>query len=123
MTFMGGVPWSLSLWAQQSEELPREPNSEDRDVTGGMIALLDALHLTQHPLDDEISERAFDTFVDNLDPAKVYFTHEDIAEFKKNRKRLDDYAKRGDVKFAYQVFHRFLDRVDERVKLVNELLT
>jgi carboxyl-terminal processing protease len=39
------------------------------------------------------------------------------------RDALDDLVKRGDVSFAYQVFERFLQRVDSRLPLIEKLLS
>ena len=62
------------------------------------------------------------TFLKQLDPMKIYFYQSDIDEFMEQRDRLDDFVKRGDLKFAYDVFNRFLKRIDERVGFVQELL-
>ena len=53
---------------------------------------------------------------------KMYFYQVDIDEFQKNQNSLDDRLKNKDISFAYTVFQRFLARVDERVKLIDELL-
>jgi carboxyl-terminal processing protease len=57
-----------------------------------------------------------------LDPRKVFFSQADVDGFMEYRDQLDDMALKGDTSFAYQVFHRFLERINERVKLVDELL-
>jgi hypothetical protein len=38
------------------------------------------------------------------------------------RESLDDLVKKGDVTFAYDVLTRFLQRVDQRLPLVGQLL-
>jgi carboxyl-terminal processing protease len=53
---------------------------------------------------------------------KIYFYQSDIDEFMSNRERLDDFVKSGDLNFAYTLFNRFLERIDERVGFVHELL-
>jgi carboxyl-terminal processing protease len=74
-------------------------------------------HLTGQRLDDTVSRRTLDTFVKDLDPLKLFFMQSDIDEFMQSRDRLDDWLKRGDVKFAYTVFDRFLTRVDEQIAI------
>lgn len=98
------------------------PTAADRQVTLVITALLKREHLLRHPLDDEISARWLEQFLKTLDPMKVYFTQSDINEFNQQKGQLDDLAKRGDISFAYTVFNRLLKRIDERVKLVDELL-
>ena len=91
-------------------ETPAElegPRASDRQVALIVTALLNQEHLLNHPLDDEISERALSTYLKGLDPMKVYFYQSDIDEFMKERKSLDDMIKRGDLSLAYRIFNRF----------------
>ena len=101
---------------------PEAPTANDRQVTLAITSLLRREHLSRHPVDDEISQRCVKAFLKTLDAMKVYFYQSDVDEFLKSKDDLDDMAKRGDVSFAYTVFKRFLERVDQRVKLVDELL-
>jgi carboxyl-terminal processing protease len=78
-------------------------------------------HLSRHALDDEISERAMEAFLESFDPRKMYFLQSDIDEFMQKERELDDEVQVGKVGFAYQVFNRFLKRLDERIALVDEL--
>ena len=98
------------------------PGANDRMVTKIVTTLMKREHLTKHPLDDEISQRGLDLFIESLDGMKLYFNQSDIDEFNRRRKELDDMVLAGDVSFAYTVFNRLLKRVDERVVLVEELL-
>jgi carboxyl-terminal processing protease len=98
------------------------PTTNDRMVTKIVTSLMKREHLTKHALDDEISQRALDLFIDSLDGMKLYFYQSDIDEFNQRRKELDDMVLAGDVSFAYTVFNRLLKRVDERVATVDELL-
>ena len=73
-------------------------------------------------LDDEISKRALATFLKQLDPMKVYFYQSDADEFMTQASQLDDAVRRGNLQFGHEVFKRFLQRVDERVGMVQEIL-
>jgi carboxyl-terminal processing protease len=73
-------------------------------------------------LDNEISERCLKEFLKRLDLMKVYFYQSDVDEFMKHKDELADAIGHGDVSFAYTVFRKFLERVDERIKTVDELL-
>ncbi len=101
---------------------PNGPQQADRQVTLAVSALLKREHLGRHPLDDEISERWLKTYLKTLDPFKVYFMQSDIDEFNQHKDDLDDWAKQGDIRFGYTIFKRFLERMDERVKWVDEML-
>src|SRR5688500_5897314 len=98
------------------------PTNDDRIITVNVTTLLRREHLSKHKLDDEISQRALKTFLRQLDPRKLYFTQADVDEFTQKEFELDDLALKADVSMAYTIFNRFLKRVDERVKLVGELL-
>ncbi len=99
-----------------------EPSARDRQITLAVVALLGREHLSTHELDDEISRRAFENFIKALDPMKVYFYQSDIDAFRNYADRLDDMARRGDISFAYLVFKTFLERIDERVAVIDQLL-
>jgi len=73
-------------------------------------------------LDEEISGRCLKTLLESLDPMKVYFYQPDIDEFNKHKAGLADSVRKGDITFAYTVFLTFLERIDERVKMVDQVL-
>ena len=98
------------------------PSPNDRHVALAVTSLLKHEHLLRHPLDAEISQRCLKTFLQTLDPMKVYFYQSDYDEFAKSRNILADEISTGDIAFAYTVFNRFLDRVDERVKQIDQIL-
>jgi carboxyl-terminal processing protease len=109
------------LWSYVGAELVA-PRPNDRHVTTVVTELIRREHLTKHPLDDEISRRALKSFLKSLDPMKMYFYQVDIDEFQKSQNSLDDWLKNKDISFAYTLFQRFLERVDERVKMIDGLL-
>ena len=65
----------------QAELNPSEKKSRDRYITSLVTQLLDRQHLLRRNLDNEISNRAFESFLKQLDPMKVYFYQSDIDEF------------------------------------------
>lgn len=101
---------------------PVAPTPKDRNIVYAVAQLMKRMHLSQHPFDKEISERCLTSFLKSLDPMKVYFYQSDVDEFMKKKDSLCDAIGNNDISFAYTVFRIFLQRVDERVKTVNELL-
>jgi carboxyl-terminal processing protease len=79
-------------------------------------------HLRQLPLDDAVSARAWQNYLDSLDPERVYFTAADIAKFATDKFNLDDQLDKGDLTFAYSVFGLFKQRVRDRAAYVGKLL-
>ena len=53
---------------------------------------------------------------------KMYFYQSDYDKFAEYKDRLADLVQQGDINFAYTVYNKFLERVDERVKMVNKIL-
>ena len=104
----------LVLRTPSALAMPGPISAEERQIVLAVQQLM-RLHLSGHPLDDEMSHRCMDTFLKTLDPLKLYFYQSDVDEFMANRDRLDDMFKSGDIQFAQNVFDRFIMRVDERI--------
>jgi carboxyl-terminal processing protease len=106
------------IWAEVTG-----PQKNDPAITRAITYLMSRQHLTRHPLDDEISNRWMTNYLKMLDPRKVFFSKADVDSFMDYRNHLDDMASEGDTKFAYRVFQTFLTRLDDRVKMVDEILS
>ena len=96
------------------------PELRDRQAMTTVAQLLEEDHLTEQQLDNSISRKALDTYIDTLDPLKYYFEKSDISEFKTRQDDLDDMLREGDTEFARHVFRRYLERVDQRMEAVEE---
>ena len=105
----------FQLAETRADDLGR-PTFANKMVAKLVTKLMQDDHLSNRPLDDQISQRAFDLFVKSLDPMKVYFAQSDIDEFSVWRTDLDDEMKRGDFTAAFAIFRRFLQRVDQRTE-------
>ncbi|GAA4426148.1 carboxy terminal-processing peptidase [Bremerella cremea] len=102
--------------AGQNRHLP------ERHISRMVSRLLLRDHLSNMPLDDTISQRAFDKFLKFWDPLKLYFTQQDVAEFAVNRNLLDDQIRSGNTEFAHKVYDRFIQRTLQRVETIDKLL-
>ncbi|HEX5272357.1 MAG TPA: carboxy terminal-processing peptidase, partial [Gemmataceae bacterium] len=103
---------------------PAEPKlaKQDRLIARLVCDFLREGHLNKPQIDDEVSRRLFKHFLKGLDPYKLYFTQSDFDEFKKSETDLDDQLLNGDLSFAYKVYERLVKRIEERQKLVEELV-
>jgi len=107
----------------QSWADPAGPTAEDRDITRAVIDLLERDHLLQRPIDDEIARRWFKGYLEALDPRKIFFYQSDIDEFEKTVDQWDDEVRKHyDITPGYQIYTRFLQRVDQSMKLVERAL-
>ncbi len=99
-----------------------KPSAKDSMVARLIASLMPRNHISTLKLNDTISQRSLDLFLRSLDPMKLYFLQSDIDQFKRNANRIDDMIQAGDLSFGYEVFERFVQRVDERVADAQELL-
>jgi carboxyl-terminal processing protease len=105
--------------------LPAEPKldtQKDPLVSRMVCEFLRRGHLSRPEIGDEISRRLFRRFIKDLDAGKLYFLKSDIDEFKKEETDLDDQLLKGDLGFAYKVYERLVQRMEERQKLIKELV-
>ncbi|WP_233148695.1 carboxy terminal-processing peptidase [Rhodopirellula sp. MGV] len=99
-----------------------KPTVQDRLIAKIIAQRIERYHISGDKLDDHISERALDLYIERFDPLKLYFYQSDIAEFKQQKDSIDDMVKKGNLDLAYQIFERYTQRVDERVAVALELL-
>jgi carboxyl-terminal processing protease len=115
-------PRPAGLQAAVAASAAPQPGPNDRHIAVAVRRHLEREHFLRRPLDDGIARLWFDAFLESLDPMKVYFLQSDIDQFMAKRDTLDDGVKKGDVSFAYQVLQRFLQRVDERLPVIERLI-
>ena len=99
------------------------PGPNDSNITKVAAAILERGHYLRQPIDDEISAKFLDRYLDSLDNLHIYFIQADLDEFEKYRTRLDDLTTRdGDTTAARVIFTRFLDRLQQQHDYVTNLL-
>ncbi|NOY29857.1 MAG: tail-specific protease [Planctomycetes bacterium] len=101
---------------------PQNATRTDERISIFVSALMDRNHVSEMKVNDEISRRAMDMFFERLDARKRFFLQSDIDQFSAERELIDDYVKRGDVSLAKRIFDVFLQRVDERIAVAQQLL-
>lgn len=99
-----------------------EPSTKNRQIALMVRGIVSSQHLTRHELDDEISERSLATFIDRLDPMKLYFLHEDVDAFESKKTEIDDMLKSGELQFAHDVFLKYMSRMEESITVVHHLI-
>ena len=102
------------------------PGEDDGPIAYVAARMLEQGHYLRHQLDDAYSEKFFYRYIDSLDPQHLHFTQADLDEFDSFRTNLDDLTldRRGkaDTTPAYQIFDRFLKRLEQRTEYVDKLL-
>ena len=105
----------------QADDLITKPSRAQKRVGMLVAQLMSRSHLSRRELDSEISNRAFDLYLERLDPTKSYFMQSDVDEFSVERDQIANNVQAGNFDFGIKVYKRFLERVNERTELANEL--
>jgi carboxyl-terminal processing protease len=98
------------------------PSARERMIARQVGALLEDNHYSQQRIDDAMSPRIMDKFLDGLDGQRSYFLASDVAEFQAYRLRFDDMIRTGDLEPAYAMFARYQQRNRERIRHALALL-
>jgi carboxyl-terminal processing protease len=98
------------------------PSARERMIARQVGSLLEDAHYSQRKIDDAMSPRVMDKFLNSLDGQRSYFLAGDIAEFQVHRLRFDDMIRTGDIEPAYAMFARYQQRNRERIQYALALL-
>ena len=93
-----------------------EPKVYESFLTRIVAQVMGSQHYTRQNLNDEIAEQIFTEYLNTLDPNHRFFLKSDIEEFGQKRQMIDDYLSEGDLSFAFDVYARLLERVQQRVE-------
>ena len=99
-----------------------EPSKLSGPVVKGIVEQFVSMHYSQKPLDDVMSSKIFELYLNRLDPAHYYFLEDDVAEFRKYESRVDDLLRRGNANLALDIFERFKTRLSERLAMMEEFM-
>ncbi|MBA3961325.1 MAG: carboxy terminal-processing peptidase [Chthoniobacterales bacterium] len=111
----------LVVVALTSQPLLAKTDSEQIGVSVGR--LLEEGHYTHHPLNDDMSRKLLNGYLDLLDFSHLFFTQQDVDGFTaKYATALDDDVLLGNLKPAHEIFAVFQKRVEDRVTKIKELV-
>jgi len=103
-----------------------QPGPNDGHIAYWTAQFLQDYHYSQEPLDTEMSKKFFDDYVETLDSRHENFLQSDLAEFGHYRTNLDTLMlgrhETADLTPAYVIFQRFVERFEQHVAYVDELL-
>jgi carboxyl-terminal processing protease len=109
-----------------STNLPLGPGPNDPRIAYVTARLLEEFHYSQQLLDADLSRKFFDAYVEMLDQRRENFLESDLAEFARYRTNLDTLTigtnGAANLTPAYEIYRRYLERIQQRADYVNELL-
>ena len=112
--------WGLAVLAWPTHSSAAD--APEAETTKLVVQMIPSYHVSKKGVDDRISSMLLDSFLKDLDPAKLYFLQSDIDEFSKFRLTLDDSLKVGDVQFGYDVFKRYRERLVVQLTKAHDLI-
>ncbi|MEQ2008608.1 MAG: carboxy terminal-processing peptidase [Limisphaerales bacterium] len=92
-------------------------------ITQSVGDLLDQMHYKRARLNDAVAETHLKNYLDALDYNHMMFLQSDVDEFtEKYSKNLDNLTKAADANPAYEIFERYLKRLESTVTHIGALL-
>lgn len=77
----------------------QDPGSKESHLLKLVYESSQRFHYAPPTVDDEFSLKAFEDFLEDMDPAKRFYTQKDIKKLEKYKKDLDDHFKEGKLEF------------------------
>jgi len=91
------------------------PTTAQRFTTRLASRFLTSYHYQSEELDDALSERIFERYLELLDPNRMYFLAADIEQLERYRNRLDESLRVAEIEPAFEIFSTYRERVDQRI--------
>jgi carboxyl-terminal processing protease len=102
---------------------PPAPASSRETVAMSVGRLLEEGHYTRQKLNEEVSKKFLQTYLEMLDFSHLFFTQEDVDTITaKYANSMAGDVLMGTLKPAYEIYALYTKRVDERVAKIKELL-
>jgi carboxyl-terminal processing protease len=98
------------------------PTEAQRALARRLGTILEEAHFRHARIDDRMSARAFDRYLDSLDGQRSYFLASDIADFAHYRLQFDDMIHTGKLEPAYVMLARLQGRNRQRIQYALTLL-
>ena len=99
-----------------------EPTAAQSKTLKAMIDELEDSHYVDRRYDDGMSQAHLDSYLDRLDPSRLFLTAADITEFSKWQTSLDNLGKDGDLGPAFHIYNTYAAQAEARLtQVIDEL--
>jgi carboxyl-terminal processing protease len=113
----------LPALAIGSAEAPLlEQSDRHAKVSRLVTTLFERSHYRQVRVDDSVSSRVLDRFIEVMDGNRQYFLASDIEAFEEHRYGLDDAVKRGELAPIFEIYGVYVERTRQRLDYALSLL-
>ncbi|PTY01886.1 tail-specific protease [Verrucomicrobia bacterium LW23] len=96
---------------------------KDGKIIMSVSKMMERMHYLQRSMDAAMSQKILRAYMEYLDYNHLIFLQSDFDEFDaKYGKKFGDYYERGDATPAFNIFNRFLERLEQRTALIDRLV-
>lgn len=99
-----------------------KPTVEQGQAASLSAEVLKRYHYKPIPLNDDLSQKIFDTYIKSLDGEKIFFIQPDIDQFANARTKLDDAILNENLGIPFAIFNVYKQRIAERITYAQSLL-
>lgn len=117
-----GEPAQRSPQASPTAKPVPPPDPREVKLSAIVLKLLEEEHLRHRKIDNEVSRKAFDQYLDQLDPSKMFLLQADAKKLGDHAETIDDELRAGRLELAHAGAQVFAGRVAVVEKLVSEIL-
>lgn len=101
----------------------QRPSALDKYISRKVVDIVSLSHYAKHPVDQDYSAQWFSEYFRQLDPGRMFFLQSDLEDFRSYEKILGDLVlRRGSIDVAFEIYQRYLQRVQEWAVYATNLL-
>lgn len=115
------IPSLLALFILSSYAL-NDDSEKQKVLSESILRTLSSGHFSPLKIDDNLSGKVFDEYIDLLDHNKRFLLKSDIDKLRKYHKQIDDQLMAGDLSFFEATLEIIEKRIDEAEEYVNDIL-
>lgn len=120
LLLLSAIPSSASI-PHAEVDAPFEARTyTPQQVTSSKQSLHQLLgrHYQKQRLNDDLSSKIFDLYIESMDGTRSYLLKSDIAEFEQYRLKLDDGLIKGNLDAPFIMYNRLQQRITERLSFL-----
>ena len=87
-----------------------QPEHEQVIASLNIVELLRRHHYNKPPLDDARSQKIHANYLKSLDPARLFFTRQDLEHYQAWETRYDDFLLKGNLEPGFELYRLYLQR-------------
>jgi carboxyl-terminal processing protease len=116
------APPNFASQPAETADKPLAPETRHENIGELITQFVQKSHYLHFPVDDELSSRVLDKYLDTLDGNRMYLLAGDVEFFEQYRFQLDDMVRDRPLEPIFDMFSIYRTRVRERYEFALDLL-